>query len=65
MRAFQQINQYRKYLKGGRYGKGPDKAELRLRQTQRSLDPLKIVEAMKAYPGATDVLTKEKGLERA
>jgi hypothetical protein len=65
MRAFMQITQYRMYLKGGRGGKGPDKAELRLRQAQRSLDPEMIAEAMKAYPGAADVLTKEKGLEGA
>ena len=63
MRAFMEITQYRRYLKGGRGGKGLDKAELRLRQVQRSLDPEMIAEAMKAYLGAGDVLTKEKGLE--
>jgi hypothetical protein len=65
MRAFMQITQYRKYLKGGKSGKGPDKAELRLRQAQRSLDLVMIAEAMKAYPGAAYVLSKGKGLEGA
>lgn len=65
MRAFMQITQYMKYLKGGKSRKGPDKAELCLHQAQRSLDPVMIAEAMKAYPGAADVLSKGKGLEGA
>ena len=31
IRAFMQTTNYRTYLKGGRSGKGPDKAELKLR----------------------------------
>lgn len=59
MRAFMKITHYINYLKGGRSGKGPDKAELRFRQAQRSLDLHMIAKAMKA----TNVITKEKGLE--
>lgn len=65
IRAFMQITSYRSWLKGGKGGKGPDRAELRLRHAQRSGDPKLIAEAVNSYPGAEDLLTKKGGLEGA
>ena len=53
------------WLKGGKGGKGPDKAELRLRHTQRSGVRKLIAEAINSYLGAEEILTKKGDLEGA
>ena len=63
--AFMQITNYRTYLKGGRSGKGPDKAELRLRAARRSRDAEVIAKVLSSFPGAEDLITKPRGLEGA
>ena len=65
IRAFMQTTNYRTYLKGGRSGKGPDKAELKLRAAQKSGDPEMIAKVVNSYPGAEDLITKPRGLEGA
>ena len=52
-------------MKGGRLGKGPDKAELRLRAAQRSGDAEVIAKVLSSFPGAEDLITKPCGLEGA
>ena len=63
IRAFMQTTNYRTYLKGGRSGKGPDKAELRLWATQRSGDAEVIAKVLSSFPGAEDLITKPRGLD--
>ena len=65
IRAFMQTTNYRTYLKRGRSGKGPDKAELRLRVAQRSGDAEVIAKVLSSFPGAEDLITKPRGLEGA
>ena len=52
-------------MKGGRLGKGPDKAELRLRAAQKSGDAELIMKVLSSFPGAEDLITKPRGLEGA
>ena len=63
IRAFMQTTNYRTYLKGGRSGKGPDKAELRLWAAQKSGDVEVITKVLSSFPGAQDLITKPHGLE--
>ena len=65
IRAFSQTTAYRAWLKGGRSGKGPDKAQLCLRTAQRLGDPKMIAKAVSSYPDVHDLLTRPKGLEGA
>ena len=65
IRTFIQTTNYRTYLKGSRSGKGPDKAELRLRAAQRSGDAEVIAKVLSSFPGAEDLITKPYGLEGA
>ena len=52
-------------MQGGRSGKGPDKAELRLRAAQKSRDAEVIAKVLSSFPGAQDLMTKPRGLEGA
>ena len=63
IRAFMQTTNYRTYLKGGRLEKDPDKAELRLRATQRSGDAEVIAKVLSSFLGAEDLITKPRGLD--
>ena len=63
IRAFMQTTNYRTYLKGGKSGKGPDKAELRLWAAQKSGDAEVIAKVLSSFPGAQDLITKPRGLE--
>ena len=65
IRAFMQTTNYKMYLKGGRSGKGPDKAELRLQATQISGDAEMITKVLSSFPGIEDLITKPRGLESA
>ena len=50
VRAFMQCTNYYQFLKGGRFGTGPSKQELRLRQAQQSGKLDKVVDAMEMMP---------------
>ena len=63
IRAFMQIANYRTWLKGGSDGKGPDSASLKLKAAARCGDPKMLADAMKSYPGAEDVNTRDCALE--
>ena len=63
IRAFMQTTNCRTYLKGGRSGKGLDKAELKLQTTQKSRDAKVIAKVLSSFPGAEDLITKPRGLE--
>lgn len=52
VRAFMQVTAYYSFLKGERGGTGPRREELRLRNTLKYKDPVKINNAMKKFPGA-------------
>ena len=53
------------YLKGGKSGKDPDKAKLRLRAVQKSEDAEMIAKVLSSFPRAEDLITKPRGLEGA
>lgn len=61
--AFMQIINYQTWLKRRPDGKGRDLASLKLKVTARCGDPEMLVDAMKSYPGAEDVNTRDCALE--
>jgi hypothetical protein len=63
IRAFQQMTNYRAFLKGKTTRSGPSMEELKLRGARRSGDPKKIAEALNVLPGAVDVATRVPHLE--
>ena len=63
IRAFMQISNYRTWLKEGSHGKGPDWASLKFKAAARCGDPKILADAMKAFPGAKDVNTRDCTLE--
>jgi hypothetical protein len=63
IRTFMQFANYRTWLKGGSDGKGLDSASLKLKAAARCGDPKMLVDAMKSYPGAEDVNTRDCALE--
>ena len=58
-----QVANYRKWLKRGSDGKGLDSASLKLKAVAMCGDPKMLVDAMKAYPWAEDVNTRDCALE--
>ena len=63
IRTFMQITNYRIWLKGGSDGKGLDLAFLKLKAVAMCRDPKILVDAMKAYPWAEDINTRDCVLE--
>lgn len=63
IRAFMHIANYRSWLRGGPIGKGLDHASLKLKVASKCGDPKVSTNAMKAYPGAIDLNTKDCALE--
>ena len=63
IRAFMRIANYRSWLEGGSTGKGLDPTSLKLKDVAMCGDPKLLVEAMKSYPGAKDLNTRDCALE--
>ena len=63
IRAFMQIANYRAWLKGGSHDKGHDLASAKLKAAAKCGDPKHLVDAMKSFPGAEDVNTRDCALE--
>ena len=63
IRAFIQIVNYRSWLRGGPTGKGLDSASLKLKVAARCGDLKLLADAMKSYPGAEDLNTKDCALK--
>ena len=63
IRPFMQIVNYRSWLKGGSSGKGPNQASLKLKVAAHTGDPKLLVVAMRSYPGAEDLNTRNCALK--
>jgi hypothetical protein len=63
IRTFMQIANYLSWLKGGSSRKGPDQTSLKLKAAAHISDPKLLAEAMRSYPGAEDLNTRNCALE--
>ena len=61
--AFMQITNYRSWLKGGSSGKGPNQASLKLKAAAHTGDPKLLAKAMRSYPRAKGLNTRDCALE--
>lgn len=63
VRAFMQCTNYSAYLRGENPGKGPSKAELRLRRAQKSGNPKRLADATEHFFDVQELLSREPHLE--